>query len=157
MITTLRYSILVISIAFGIPEIARADTYGHVQGALGKSEGVIAAEDLMAAGDWKNAVPLLEARNAGYPDEVETLADLGHAYAMTGEIDAAIEKLKIAVVLDPKHLEAHLYLGEAFLLLKDLPNAEASLHRLDELCFFGCGAYRQLKNDIAAYKAGGAK
>jgi Flp pilus assembly protein TadD len=132
----------------------RADSYGHVQGASTKSENVVAAEKHMAAGEWRDAIPLLEARNAGHPDEVETLADLGHAYAMVGDIDLAVEKLTVALDLDPRHLEANLYLGETYLLRKDLPGAEARLAALDSICFFGCGAYRQLKLDIASFKAG---
>ena len=151
--TAVRWCALAFFLAAGTSLPARADTYGHVQGASDKSENVIAAEGFMADGKWDKAVPLLEARNAGYPDEVETLADLGHAYVMTGDIELGIEKLKVALEFDPKHLEANLYLGEAYLMQKDLPDAEARLSQLDELCFFGCGAYSQLKKDIAAYKA----
>ena len=133
---------------------AQADSYGHVQGATTKSENVLQAEAYMASGEWAKAVPLLEARNAGYPDEVETLADLGHAYAMTDELDLAIEKLKIAIDLEPRHLEANLYLGEAYLLRNDLANAQLRLDALDQICFFGCGAYKQLKSDILKYKSG---
>jgi Flp pilus assembly protein TadD len=137
----------------GLGEVAHADSYGSLQGTMGKSQSVLEAEKLMTAGEWTKAIPLLEARNAGFPDEVETLADLGRAYAMTGDTELAIDKLKVALDLDPRHLEANLYLGEAFLLRKDLAGAEARLAALDDICFFGCGAYHQLKLDIAKFKA----
>jgi tetratricopeptide (TPR) repeat protein len=136
-----------------VSSAAFADSYGHVQGALTKSENQLEAEKHMAAGEWKEAVPLLEARIAGYPSDVEALADLGHSYAETGDLDQAIEKLKVAIDLDPRHLEANLYLGEAYLKLNDLPHAIERLSALDGICFFGCGAYRTLKNEIEAYKA----
>lgn len=136
---------------------ARADSYGHVQGALTKSENQLEAERHMAAGEWKDAVPLLEARIAGYPSDVEALADLGHSYAETGDLEQAVEKLKVAIDLDPRHLEANLYLGEAYLQLEDLPHAKERLSALDSICFFGCGAYRTLKNEVEAYKAAGHK
>jgi Flp pilus assembly protein TadD len=145
--------ILAFTLGMAAAGVAQADSYGHVQGATGKSENVVEAEKHMAAGEWREAIPLLEARNAGYPDEVETLADLGHSYAMVGELDLAVEKLKVALDLDPRHLEANLYLGETYLLRKDLPGAEAQLAALDSICFFGCGAYRQLKLDISSFKA----
>jgi Flp pilus assembly protein TadD len=145
--------ILAFALAMATAGSAQADNYGHVQGAAAKSENVIEAEKHMAAGEWREAIPLLEARNAGYPDEVETLADLGHSYAMIGELDLAVEKLKVALDLDPRHMEANLYLGETYLLKEDLPGAEARLAALDSICFFGCGAYRQLKLDIRSFKA----
>ena len=149
----LLFRLLIISAFLTSPIKTYADSYGHVQGASRKSENVIAAEEFMAKGEWDKAIPLLEARNAGYPDEIETLADLGHAYAMTGEVAFGIEKLKTALDLEPKHLEANLYLGEAYLKQKDLANAELRLKKLDDLCFFGCGAYKQLKKDISEFKA----
>jgi cytochrome c-type biogenesis protein CcmH/NrfG len=144
---------LVIMLAAALPAGANADSYGHVQGALTKSENQLEAEKHMAAGEWKEAVPLLEARIAGYPSDVEALADLGHSYAETGDLEQAIEKLKVAIDLEPRHLEANLYLGEAYLKLKDLPHALERLAALDSICFFGCGAYRTLKNEVEAYKA----
>jgi cytochrome c-type biogenesis protein CcmH/NrfG len=140
-------------LATGMAADAHADSYGHVQGALTKSENQLEAEKHMAAGEWKEAVPLLEARIAGHPSDVEALADLGHSYAESGDLDQAIEKLKVAVDLEPRHLEANLYLGEAYLKLRDLPHALERLSALDTICFFGCGAYRTLKNDVEAYRA----
>ncbi len=135
---------------------ARADGYGHVQATIGKSENQIEAEKHMAAGEWAAAVPFLEARLAGYPAEVETLTDLGHAYAKIGDLEQSVEKLTVALSLDPRHLEANLYLGETYLALKDLAHAKERLAALDGICFFGCGEYSTLKAEIAAFaKANG--
>ena len=121
-----------------------------------KSENQIEAEKHMAAGEWAAAVPFLEARLAGYPAEVETLTDLGHAYAKIGDLEQSVEKLTVALSLDPRHLEANLYLGETYLALKDLAHAKERLAALDGICFFGCGEYSTLKAEIAAFaKANG--
>ena len=149
----LRQVALAAVLSSGMAADAEADSYGHVQGALTKSENQLEAEKHMAAGEWKEAVPLLEARIAGHPSDVEALADLGHSYAESGDLEQAIEKLKVAVDLDPRHLEANLYLGEAYLKLRDLPHAQERLSALDAICFFGCGAYRTLRHDVEAYKA----
>jgi hypothetical protein len=45
------------------------------------------------------------------------------------------------------------YYGELFLMKNDLPGAEQMLARLDKVCFFSCEEYRDLKEEIAKYKA----
>ena len=58
-----------------------------------------------------------------------------------------------ALRLDPKHRGAHEYIGEAYLMVNNLPKAKEHLAALDKLCFFGCEEYRDLKTAIAAYEA----
>ena len=50
-----------------------------------------------------------------------------------------------ALGIDPKHLGANEYIGEAYLQLDRLPEAEQHLARLDSLCVFGCVEHRTLK------------
>lgn len=57
-----------------------------------------------------------------------------------------------ALRLDPKHRGAHEYIGEAYLMVNNLPKAKEHLAALDKLCFFGCEEYRDLKTAIAAYE-----
>jgi hypothetical protein len=59
-----------------------------------------------------------------------------------------------ALQIDPKHLGAHEYVGEAYLMLDQPQQAEQHLARLDQLCVFGCAEHRELKTAIANYKAG---
>ena len=54
--------------------------------------------------------------------------------------------------MDPSHKDAHEYIGELYLRMDDLANAEKHLKRLDQLCFFGCEQFDELKAAIAAYK-----
>ena len=151
--TALRAVATLLSVLVPLYSAARADSYGHIQSSGEKSENQIEAEKHMVLGEWKEALPFLEARAAGYPAEIETVADLGHVYLKIGDLEQAIEKLKLAVDLDPRHLEANLYLGEAYLASGDLPHAQQNLAALDKICTFGCGEYTTLKKDIADYKA----
>jgi hypothetical protein len=58
-----------------------------------------------------------------------------------------------ALRIDPKHRGATEYLGEAYLMVNDLPKAKEQLAALDKLCFFGCEEYTMLKKAIADYEA----
>ena len=57
-----------------------------------------------------------------------------------------------ALRIDPKHLGAHEYLGEAYLQVNNLPKAREQLAALDKLCYFGCEAYSDLKMAVAKYE-----
>ena len=60
-----------------------------------------------------------------------------------------------ALMIDPKHKGANEYLGELYLKLGQLEKAEAQLARLDDICFFSCEEYDDLKAAIETYKSGG--
>ncbi len=58
-----------------------------------------------------------------------------------------------ALRIDPKHRGAHEYIGEAYLMTKNLAKAKEHLAKLDNLCTFGCEEYTDLKKAIAEYEA----
>jgi tetratricopeptide (TPR) repeat protein len=58
-----------------------------------------------------------------------------------------------ALRIDPKHKGANEYLGEAYLMVNNLPKAKEQLAVLDKLCFFSCREYSELKKSIADYEA----
>ncbi len=53
-----------------------------------------------------------------------------------------------------RHRGANEYLGELYLQTGDLAKAKERLEKLDDICFFGCGEYNDLKAAIEAYKSG---
>ncbi len=57
-----------------------------------------------------------------------------------------------ALSLEPKHKGAHEYIGEAYLMVKNVAKAKEHLAQLDKLCLFSCREYRDLKNAIATYE-----
>ena len=73
----------------------------------------------------------------------------------TGALDKAFLHYDKALAIDPKHLGAHEYLGEAYLMAGNLPKAEEHLKILDGLCFLPCDEYTKLKKVVAGYKATG--
>jgi hypothetical protein len=57
-----------------------------------------------------------------------------------------------ALRIDPKHKQAHEYLGEAYLMVGNLPKAKEHLSALDKLCFFSCSEFSDLKKAISEYE-----
>jgi tetratricopeptide (TPR) repeat protein len=57
-----------------------------------------------------------------------------------------------ALAIDPKHKQAHEYLGEAYLMVGNLAKAKEHLAQLDKICFLPCSEYSDLKKAIGAYE-----
>ena len=77
---------------------------------------------------------------------------LGFAYRKSGNLDAAFMHYDKALAINPKHRGAHEYLGEAYLMVGNLPKAEEHLKILDGLCWLPCEQYTMLKKAVADYK-----
>ncbi len=133
--------------------VAHADDYGADSGDDAKTQNQRTAEAAMARGDWAKAAPLLEAHIAGHSDDDEAIAELGHVYARLGDNEMALLTLNSALWMNPRSLEANLYLGEFFVTQKDRAHALERLAALDRICIFGCGEYRTLKKAIASMGA----
>jgi cytochrome c-type biogenesis protein CcmH/NrfG len=132
---------------------AHADDYGADSGDDAKSQSQLMAEAAMARGNWAAAAPLLEAHIAGHSDDDEAIAELGHVYAHLGDPEMALLTLNSALWMNPRSLEANLYLGEFYVSQKDRAHALERLAALDKICIFGCGEYRTLKKAIASMGA----
>jgi len=125
----------------------------------GDAQEVIADPDLAAgmaavnAQQWDKAIPRLNAYVQRKPDDADAWNELAHAHRMTGDLDNAFKGYARALEIDPKHRNAHEYLGEAYLQAGDLVRAEAELRTLDKLCFLPCEQYSDLKEEVRRYKA----
>ena len=58
-----------------------------------------------------------------------------------------------ALRIEPKHRGANEYLGEAYLMVGNLPKAKEQLATLDRICLLSCKEYSELKKSIADYEA----
>ena len=104
--------------------------------------------------NYATALPLLQQVVARDPKNADAYNLMGYATRKSGDPNGSLQYYNVALQIDPKHLGAHEYVGEAYLMLDRLPEAEQHLARLDSLCLFGCSEYRMLKTAIANYKAG---
>ena len=112
------------------------------------------AKAMIEARDYRGALPLLQQVVAKDPKNADAYNLLGFATRSSGDPNGSLQYYQYALSLDPRHLGAHEYIGEAYLMLGRLQEAEQHLARLDSLCVFGCSEYRMLKAAIANYKAG---
>jgi Tfp pilus assembly protein PilF len=105
--------------------------------------------------DWPAAQAALKealAKDPGNPDYHNL-----YAYAVrkgaNPDMSLVFKHYNEALRLDPKHRGAHEYIGEAYLMVGNLPKAKEHLGQLDKLCFLPCSEYSDLKKAVAAYEA----
>ena len=105
--------------------------------------------------DWQGAAAYMKTAVERNPDS----ADYNnlYAYAMrkgpNPNMDLVFKHYNEALRIDPKHRGAHEYIGEAYLMMKNLAKAKEHLSTLDRLCTFGCEEYTDLKKAVADYEA----
>jgi len=110
------------------------------------------ARQALGAKDWNTAIKALHVaeQRDGRNAEIQNL--LGYAYRNTGQLDVAFKHYQRALQIDPRHRWAHEYIGETYLMMKDLGNAEKHLAALERICSLPCEEAAELKAKIAAYK-----
>jgi Flp pilus assembly protein TadD len=112
------------------------------------------AKAMIEAKSYGPAIPILQQVVAKNPKNADAYNLLGFATRKSGNPNGSLQYYTTALQIDPKHLGANEYLGEAYLMLDRPQEAQQQLARLDSLCMFGCAEYRALKAAIADYKAG---
>ena len=114
------------------------------------------ARNAIALKDWLGAQKVLQAALADSPH----FADYHNLYAYAvrkgpnPDMALVFKHYTEALRINPRHLDALEYMGEAYLSINQPEKAKENLQRLDSLCFFGCEQYRELKQAIATYEAG---
>lgn len=68
------------------------------------------------------------------------------------EVAVVFNHYNEALCINPRHLDALEYMGEAYLTVNEPGKAKDNFKVLDGLCFFGCSQYTELKTAIAAYE-----
>jgi tetratricopeptide (TPR) repeat protein len=113
------------------------------------------ARQAIQAKDWALAAAAMRKALAVHPEN----ADYHNLYAYSlrkgpnpdmGEVFRHYEE---ALRIDPKHRNAHEYIGEAYLQVGNLAKAKEHLAALDKLCFFPCEQYSELKEAVEDYEA----
>jgi tetratricopeptide (TPR) repeat protein len=152
-------------IAYGIallllvPGLALADGGGGGGGGGSEAAAVkkqtpeyTAGVKAIDANDFARAVTLLEVAVQRTPDDADAWNYLAYATRKNGDPAKAVPLYEKALALDPRHLGAHEYIGEAYLQLNELAKAKEHLARLNKLCLFSCEQYRDLKKAVQAYE-----
>ena len=112
------------------------------------SRGVQALE----AKDWKGAIRLLSSVALRDTRNADVQNYLAYAYRNSGELALAFKHYSRALELNPRHRGAHEYLGEAYLMIGNLPKAEEHLVALKQICLIPCDEYGHLEKRVSEYR-----
>ena len=113
------------------------------------------AADASSRNDWVGAQAILKEGLARSPNN----AEYHNMYAYNlrkgpnPDMSLVFKHYNEALRLEPKSRNAHEYIGEAYLMVGNLPKAKEHLAQLDKLCFFPCSQYSDLKKAVADYEA----
>ena len=113
------------------------------------------ATKAIASKDWPQAQAVLKdavSRDPNNPD-YHNLYAYSIRKGANPDMNLVFKHYNEALRIDPKHRGAHEYIGEAYLMVGNLPKAKEHLSSLDRLCFFPCSEFTDLKKSIAAYEA----
>jgi tetratricopeptide (TPR) repeat protein len=154
--------LLLTLLAVALPGPAGADGGGGGQGAAtpaGRPEDpqYTAAVKAIKANEYAKAIPLLQGVVSRDDKNADAYNWLAYATRKTGDPAASLPLYQKALAIDPKHKGAHKYIGEAYLMLDNLPKAKEHLGTLNSLCMITCGGYRDLKRAVEAYEKTGGK
>lgn len=111
------------------------------------------AEYMVKGEKYAEAIPLLQKVVADNPRDADAWNYLGFSARKLGRKEEALGYYQKALAVDPKHKGANEYLGELYLMMNDLPKAEAQLAILKGICGTNCEEVEDLEADIADYKA----
>lgn len=106
--------------------------------------------EAIRAREWSVAIDHFKAVVRNEPDNADAHNLLAYSYRNRRELDLAFRHYGIALRLDPKHLGAHEYVGEAHLAAGNKAKAREHLAILAKLCNRQCEEYRDLERAIAA-------
>ncbi len=129
--------------------------------AAGDSSPAVAADPVLervstatARKDWPAAQSILKDAVAKQPAN----ADYHNLYAYSirkganPDMSLVFKHYNEALRIDPKHRGAHEYIGEAYLMVGNLPKAKEHLSELDRLCFLPCSEHSDLKKAVAEFE-----
>jgi len=136
----------------GAPLPAHADPTETDSDLAATDPDYAAARQAIAAKQWEEAIARLQKAEVRHPDHADLQNDLGYAHRNLKQFDAAFRHYKRAIELEPRHRGAHEYIGEAYLLVGDVPSAEKHLAALRAICLLPCEELTDLEKAFA--KAG---
>ena len=111
-----------------------------------------AGKRAIEAKDWVAAITALSSAALRDTRNADIQSYLGFAYRKSGQLDLAFRHYGRALRLNPRHRGAHEYVGEAYLMVRDVKKAEEHLAALKRICLIPCEEYDDLEKAIALFK-----
>jgi tetratricopeptide (TPR) repeat protein len=112
-----------------------------------------AGKKALAAADWAGAIAALELAALRDPYNADLQNYIGYAHRRLRQLGPAMQHYQQALVLNRRHRSAHEHLGELYLVLGDLSQAEQHLAALEDICLIPCVETEDLKRAISVYRA----
>lgn len=140
--------ILLLALCLLAPALRAADLPTAAPEEPGLSE-LTATRKAVAAKRWTEAEAQARKAIAANARLADAHNLLGYALRWQGRYDEAIAAYQKVFEIDPKHLGAHEYIGQAYLKLGQRAKAEAHLAQLQALCA-RCEETRDLAAALAA-------
>ena len=144
--------LLVAWVLGGAPMPARAEPTDTDPDLAAADEDYAAARKAIAAQQWDEAIVRLRKAEVRHPDHADLQNFLGYAHRNLKQFDAAFRHYKRAIELEPRHRGAHEYIGEAYLMVGDVPNAEKHLAALRAICLLPCEELADLEKAFAKHR-----
>ena len=123
--------------------------------ALNADQDYAAGRAALKAGDFNSALGKFQSALRRFPEATDLHNELGFTYRKLHQMDKAFEHYERALAIDPRHRGAHEYIGEAYLMVGDMANAEKHLAELRSICLMPCEELDDLRKAIAEHKANG--
>jgi Flp pilus assembly protein TadD len=132
---------------------AIAEPYEDTPDASAGDPDYAAGKAAMEQNNWTEAVKRFHQAALRDPDSADLHNYLGFSYRNLKQMDLAFTYYQRAIELNPRHRGAHEYIGEAYLMMHDLPGAERHLAALRSICLLPCEELADLEKAITAYRA----
>ena len=147
---------MLLSLAFALcvaAPITLAEPFETNPTASASDTDYAAGKRAMESKNWPEAAKRFQQAALRDPDNPDLQNYLGYTHRNLKQFDLAIKYYKAALQLSPRHRGAHEYIGEAYLMVNDLPNAEKHLAALRGICLLPCEELDDLEKAVVAYKA----
>lgn len=145
-------ALAVLALALALAPGVRADGQEATPGLEGRDPDYALAKAAIERKDWSEAILRLSPVARREPDNADVQNLLGFAWRNTGKYNVAFKHYHRALELDPAHKGAHEYIGETYLRVGDLANAEKHLEALRRLCPQGCEQLADLEREVAKHR-----
>ena len=151
----MRYSARVL-LAIGLLVVATgsfAEAYEENPTAVERDVDYAAGKKAVADKRWAEAAARFKVAARRDPDNADLQNYLGYSYRNLKQFDLAFAHYKRSIELNPRHRGAHEYIGETYLMVGDLPNAEKHLKALREICLLPCDEIADLEKAIRKHRS----
>ena len=113
---------------------------------------VVAGKKAIDEKNWTAAIKALSSAALRDTRNADIQNYLGYAHRNAGQMDQAFAHYERALKLNPRHRGAHEYVGEAYLMVGKLAQAEGHLKALQAICLLPCEELDDLKAKIDLYR-----